>query len=81
MLSVKDNIVYILELKKSDSEETMLRCVLEGYTYLQTLNKEKFLKDFGLPVDCIIKASPLVYKNKFQWEEMQEELENIVLSL
>ena len=77
LLSINDNIVYILELKKVDSEETMLRCVLEGYTYLQTLNKEKLLKDFGLPDDCVIKASPLVYKEGSQWEEMQEERTNL----
>lgn len=77
LLSVKDNIVYILELKKADSEETMLRCVLEGYTYLQTLNKKKLLSDFGLPMDCVIKASPLVYRNGSQWKELQDERTNL----
>ena len=67
----KDNkIVYLLELKRKDSKETMLRCVLEIYTYFKTLDKEKFLEDFDLPKDTKIKASPLVFLNGSQHEEM-----------
>ncbi|MCH5252703.1 MAG: hypothetical protein J1F22_06990 [Lachnospiraceae bacterium] len=73
LLSINDRTVYILELKKEDSTETMLRCVLEGYTYLKTVNSEKLLKDFGLPSDCEIKACPLVFRGGTQWKEMQEE--------
>ena len=71
LLSVNDSnhSVYILELKKSDSEETMLRCVLEAYTYLRIVSREKLLKDFGLPADYVIKASPLVFFNRYQHQE------------
>ena len=55
--------VYLLELKKEDNEETMLRCVLEIFTYSKTLDKDKFLEDFNLPKDTKIKASPLVFFN------------------
>lgn len=34
--------VYLLELKIEDSKETMLRCVLEIYTYLKTLDAINF---------------------------------------
>lgn len=63
--------VYLLELKREDSEETMLRCVLEIFTYLKTLDGDKFLSDFGLPKDTKIKASPLVFLNGSQHEEMK----------
>ena len=43
------NMVYILELKESDSMETMLRCVLEGYTYFRTVNMKKLFDDFLIP--------------------------------
>lgn len=70
--------VYLLELKKEDSKEdekkdkkeTMLRCVLEIYTYFKTLDKDKFLEDFNLPKDTKIKASPLVFFNGSQHKEM-----------
>jgi len=45
--------LVILELKKPDSPETLLRCVLEAYTYQKTVCKKKLAKDFdreGAPV-------------------------------
>lgn len=69
----KDNkIVYLLELKREDSKETMLRCVLEIFTYFKTLDKDKFLEDFNLPKDTKIKASPLVFFNGSQYKEMAD---------
>lgn len=73
LLSYDGKTLYILELKKPDSEESMLRCVLEGFTYMQTVNKEKLLDNFSLPNDTVIKASPFVFKNKLQHEQMLED--------
>lgn len=67
----------ILELKKLDSKETMLRCVLEAYTYLKIVDKAKLLKDFGLPKDTKIKACPFVFYGKEQYKEMQKNKENL----
>ena len=66
----------ILELKKLDSKETMLRCVLEAYTYLKVVDKDKLLKDFGLPENTKIKACPFVFYGKEQYKEMQEIKDN-----
>lgn len=73
LVSVNGKIIYLLELKKEKSPETMLRCVLEGYTYLKTIDAEKFKKNFKLAQDSVLKASPLVFINSKQWKEMQEE--------
>ena len=73
LLSYDGKTLYILELKKPDSEESMLRCVLEGFTYMQTVNKNKLLNDFALPVDTVIKASPFVFKEKIQHKQMLEK--------
>lgn len=62
----------ILELKKLDSKETMLRCVLEAYTYLKIVDKAKLLKDFGLPKNTKIKACPFVFYDGEQHQEMKE---------
>ena len=67
----------ILELKKPDSKETMLRCVLEAYTYLKILDKTKLLKDFELPEDTVIKACPFVFYGKEQYREMQQDREHL----
>lgn len=65
--------IYILELKKDSSEETMLRCVLESYTYLRTISKEKLFNDFGIPSEYELKAAPLVYLSSVQDEEYSDQ--------
>ena len=73
LLAYDGTILRILELKKPASEETMLRCVLEGYTYLETVDKEKLLADFKLPSDTVIEACPFVFHGGLQWNEMQQD--------
>lgn len=72
LLSYAGNVLYVLELKKKDSDETMLRCVLEGYTYLKTVDEAKLLADFKLPEDTVIKASPFVFREGEQYKEWKE---------
>ena len=73
----EEKTLRILELKRPDSEETMLRCVLEAYTYLKVVDKDKLLKDFGLPENTKIKACPFVFYGKEQYKEMQKNKENL----
>lgn len=73
LLSDDGKQLIILELKKPDSTETMLRCVLEGYTYLKTADKAKLLKDFGKPESYELSASPFVFKGKEQQREMESD--------
>lgn len=73
LLSFDGRIMRILELKKPDSKETMLRCVLEGFTYMKTADCKKLVSDFGYdPSKVIIKASPFVFYNGEQHKEMSE---------
>ena len=85
LLTFDGKILRILELKEPDSNETMLRCVLEGYTYLKTVNTKKLISDFNrdigacIPEDSPVKACPFVFrrasngKNGVQYQEMQED--------
>ncbi len=72
-----EKTLRILELKKPDSKETMLRCVLEAYTYLKVVDKAKLLKDFGLPENTKIKACAFVFYGGEQHQEMQKNKENL----
>ncbi|WP_462422958.1 hypothetical protein [Fusobacterium pseudoperiodonticum] len=67
-----EKTLRILELKRPDSKETILRCVLEAYTYLKVVDKDKLLKDFGLPEDTEIKACAFVFYDGEQHQEMKE---------
>lgn len=77
LLSYDGNCLRVLELKKPDSDESMLRCVLEGYTYLKTVDTVKLLKDFGLPKETRVLASPFVFKYGQQYQEMLETRPNL----
>lgn len=63
----------ILELKKPDSDETMLRCVLEGFTYLKMLDAEKLLADFELLLSTRVIACPFVFWGGCQNNEINED--------
>ena len=73
LLSYDGDILRVLELKKPFSDETMLRCVLEGYTYLKTVDIAKLLDDFDLPGDTKVVACPFVFKLGKQHQEMSEK--------
>ncbi len=73
LLSCDGKTMRILELKKPDSKETMLRCVLEGYTYLKTANNDRLIADFGYnPAEVTLKASPFVFYGGEQHKEMAQ---------
>lgn len=71
ILAYDGSTLRILELKEPDSKETMLRCVLEGFTYLSTVNIPKLLEDFKLPPETRVKACPFVFKHGAQHKEMK----------
>ena len=71
LLSFDGRVLRILELKKPDSKETMLRCVLEGFTYMKTADCGKLISDFGYdPASVVMKASPFVFYGGEQHKEM-----------
>lgn len=43
-----NNYINLIELKSGKSPETLLRAILEIYTYYKKINKEKFYSDFNL---------------------------------
>lgn len=73
LLSYDGGCLRVLELKKPDSDESMLRCVLEGYNYLKTVDTTKLLSDFDLPDGTMVVASPFVFKFGQQYQEMLEK--------
>ena len=72
LLAYNGKVLRLLELKEPNSLETMLRCTLEGFTYLRTVNQKKLLEDWGLPSDTRVSVCPLVFSGGLQYREMQE---------
>ena len=77
LLSYDGNTLRILELKKPDSDETMLRCVIEGYTYLKTVDIKRLLQDFKLPQETKVEANPFVFAGSIAYNEMFEDRPNL----
>ena len=78
----KSKCLRILELKKEDNSESMLRCVLEAYTYLKMVDQNKLKKEFSeklkesynveiAPNQIEIKASPFVFVGGVQYNQME----------
>ena len=71
--------ISLIELKRPKSEETMLRCVLEGLTYYKRLDVGKLIlnmKDENLlkydPDKYTVRVVPLVFEDSQPYFEMQE---------
>lgn len=69
----KTKVLYILELKKPDSQETLLRCILQAYTYWRTIDIKKLIADFAnLSADissATVLSSVLVFAGSSAHEE------------
>lgn len=75
LLAYDGKVLRILELKKPDTKETMLRCVMEGYTYLKTVDCRKLLDDYGfdLSENTVVKACPFVFTDSIPYKEYKEQ--------
>lgn len=69
--SESDSALYLLEFKKPDSKETLLRCILEAYTYYKQVSLAKLLSDFELPAHSNIIPAALIYKQSFATESLE----------
>ena len=73
LIALKDNALIVLELKKEDSKETLLRCVLEAATYFRKIHKDKLLRDFADFNINSVETAVLVFKDKAQHNEYKNE--------
>jgi hypothetical protein len=65
--------LYLIELKKEDNDETLLRCILEIYTYYTVLDKKKLLKDFGLSGNTKIIPVVAIFKGGEQHKQLKNQ--------
>lgn len=61
--------LIILELKKPDSDETLLRCLLEAYSYAKTVNTEKLADDFDYDSNTKVRAAVFVFEGSKPHED------------
>ena len=79
-VSNKDKLIYIMELKKCDSDETLLRCAAEIYTYYSQIDKERLTAEvvnkmnLGSSDEYELKPAVLVFKGQLQHLQYKSEL-------
>lgn len=74
IFSMNNENIYLIEVKYLGNKDTLLKTVLEIWTYYKQLNKEKFLKDYNIK-DCIlkhIKAAVLLGQGCEAYQEAQD---------
>ena len=71
----KDNqTLTLLELKQRQSDETLLRAVLEIFTYWKILDHQKLLVDYGMPQTTIVKKAVLLFEHSYAYNEYMQKL-------
>jgi hypothetical protein len=69
--------LYLIELKKKDNEsDTLLRSVLEIYTYSKIVDTKKLLHDFQFGENSLVKPVVAVFKDSVQHKQIN--LPNVV---
>ena len=72
----KNKTLYLIEIKRLKSDETMLRAILEICTYFYQIDKAKLKKDFDYSNSTNIKKAVLVFKNSPLYIKYKEAVSN-----
>jgi hypothetical protein len=72
LLSFDGANAHLLELKKPRSDETLLRCVLEIFTYWKTVECANLLTSFGLSAATPIRKAALVFADSQAYRDFHD---------
>lgn len=75
LVSLNGCKLYVIELKIDTSEETLLRCAMEVFTYCRQANREQLMKDYHATE---IVPAVLVGKGGAQEAELREKPANLI---
>lgn len=70
------NRLYIYEAKKNKSPETLLRCLMEAFSYSLFVNRERFKESFGVGQNATMVLSPLIFKDSKPYEDLEANLKD-----
>lgn len=71
LISADERTLYLLELKRIGSLETLLRCMLESFSYSVFVDKEKLKRDFGLRAELNVVICPLIFKGSIAYYDLK----------
>lgn len=62
----------LLQLQTPGNTDSLLRCVLESFTNLRTVDTGKLLSDLGLPADTDVESHPFVFRDGRQQASLEK---------
>lgn len=65
-----DKKICIYEAKNSVSSETLLRCLLEAFTYSLLINRARFRESFGVATDARFVICPLIFEGTVPHQDL-----------
>ena len=72
-INKKGDALFLSEIKYKDSNESILKAILEIQTYYQIIDHNKLLKDFGLNPNTSIRKSVVIFKNTKAYKQLENE--------
>ena len=73
-INLKNNILYLSEIKAPNSKESLLKAILEIQTYYQIVCKSKLKKDFHINDNALLKKSIVIYSNTKAYKQFQNNI-------
>jgi len=73
LLAEQEDTIRFIELKRKGSDETLLRCILEIYTYYKQVEHKYLLKDFKKPENTKIIPTVLVFRDSEAWRNYEDK--------
>jgi len=72
LLALNNNNLFIIEAKKHNSSESILKAILEAYVYSKLVHsvKESFYSDFGFASELILTPTILTFKSATSGEQL-----------
>lgn len=63
--------LYIYEAKKNNSDETLLRCLMEAFSYSLFVDRVRFKESFGVRQNTTIVLSPLIFEGSVPHRDLR----------
>lgn len=70
LVGAKSDRLYIYEAKKNRSTETLLRCLMEAFSYSLFVDRVRFRESFGVRRDASIVLSPLIFEDSVSYSDL-----------
>lgn len=70
LLTLNDENLYLIEYKLIDTKDTLIKGILDIFTFYKNIDINRLLSDFNIPKDISIHPTLLIHKNSNIYDEL-----------